>query len=190
MYEVLICDLDGTLVDLGIDWDRLREKVRRLLKTTHPLKPLAPSIPKAANYNPQLIREAFRVVEEVELKAANNARENSELLRLLSKLKRKRVRFCIVTLQSKTSAKKVVSKMRLQEHLDLLVTRDDSLDRLEQLEIALSTLGISKASRAVFIGDTDLDLKAGLQLGLKTIIIGREFRDVTDAIRSLWGDLS
>ena len=42
--KAVIFDLDGTLVNLPINWDEIREKVRRVLKTRHPLKPLGVSV--------------------------------------------------------------------------------------------------------------------------------------------------
>lgn len=189
MYEVLICDLDGTLVDLGIDWDSLRSRIRRLLKTDHPLKPLGPSIPVAAKHDKRLIEKAFNIVESVEVEAAENAKANPELLSLISNLKSKGVRFCIVTLQSRSSAEKVVSKMGLDKYLDLLVTRDYTLDRVEQLKLVLETLKIEDLSKVLFVGDTELDLESGEKLGLKTIILGRRYKDVCEVIREFWRNL-
>jgi HAD superfamily hydrolase (TIGR01509 family) len=169
--EALITDLDGTLVDLGINWDSLRERVRTEMGWDHPLKPLGPSIPKAARNKDEEIR-AFKIVEEEEIVASSRADYNPKLIKIFEKIKGMGLKVALVTLQARKPALMALERLGILEFFDVIVTRESSLDRKEQLMIALDELGVDP-SRCIFFGDTPWDLDAGRELGIKTVCVGR-----------------
>jgi len=170
--KLLITDLDGTLTNLDINWNRLREIIRGMLKTSHPLKPLATSIPEAARGDASLIREAYEVIEDYEYKAALKAKQDIKLIEFLKKVKCLGFKVALVTLQARKPAIKTLEKLGVLEYFDGVVTRDDSIYREEQLRIVLNRFK-AKPEETVFIGDTIWDLEAGRKLKLKTFIIGK-----------------
>jgi len=172
-FKVLILDLDGTLVTLPIKWDELREKVRRLLKTDHPLKPLAPSIPKAAKGRADLIRKAFRIIEKAELEASNNAKFDEELFNFLRWVKNKGMKVGLVTLQGEKPARKTLKRLGVLNFFDLIVTRESSLIRREQLMMSIRKFRVDP-KEVIFVGDSYSDVKAGKELGLLTVVVGRQ----------------
>lgn len=171
--KYLISDLDGTLTDLNIDWNQIREVIRQMLRTNHPLKPLATSIPEAARGDPRLIREAYRIIEEYEYKAALKARRDGRLIEFLGKIKNLGFKVALVTLQARRPAIKALEKLGILEYFDIIITRDDSIFREEQLRIVLNRFK-AKPEETVFVGDTVWDLEAGRKLKLKTFIIGSQ----------------
>ena len=185
MYEALISDLDGTIANLDIDWEALRRRVRALLNTDHPLKPLGASIPEAARGDPRMIEEAFKIVERAELEAAMNAVHDEATVQVFSRLKRWNVKIAVVTMQAMRSAETALLRIGVRGYVDVLITRDHSLSRREQLELALKRLGVDRG-RAVFVGDTVYDLKAGREAGLYTLIIGRDISNISELLKLPW----
>jgi phosphoglycolate phosphatase-like HAD superfamily hydrolase len=173
--KLLITDLDGTLTNLDINWNQIREIIRGMLKTSHPLKPLATSIPEAARGDVNLIREAYEVIEDYEYKAALKAKQDIKLIEFLKRVKCLGFKVALVTLQARKPAIKALEKLGVLKYFDGVITRDDSIYREEQLRIVLNRFK-AKPEETVFIGDTVWDLEAGRKLKLKTFIIG-ENRD-------------
>jgi phosphoglycolate phosphatase-like HAD superfamily hydrolase len=169
--KLLITDLDGTLTNLDINWNQIREIIRGMLKTSHPLKPLATSIPEAARGDVNLIREAYEVIEDYEYKAALKAKQDIKLIEFLKKIKCLGFKVALVTLQARKPAIKALEKLGVLEYFDEVITRDDSIYREEQLRTVLNRFK-AKPEETVFIGDTVWDLEAGRKLKLKTFIIG------------------
>ncbi len=169
--KALITDMDGTLVDLGIDWDKLREKVRKEMGWDHPLKPLGESIARVAR-NEEEAKKAFSIVEEEEYKAAFNAKRDEELVKLLRSLREKGFKLALVTMQSLRSTKIVLTRLGVFELFDVVVTRDVTVDRALQIQTAMRKLNIIQ-DEAVFIGDTPRDYEAAKKVGIKFISVGR-----------------
>jgi phosphoglycolate phosphatase-like HAD superfamily hydrolase len=181
--KLLITDLDGTLTNLDINWNQIREIIRGMLKTSHPLKPLATSIPEAARGDVNLIREAYEVIEDYEYKAALKAKQDIKLIEFLKRVKCLGFKVALVTLQARKPAIKALEKLGVLKYFDGVITRDDSIYREEQLRIVLNRFK-AKPEETVFIGDTVWDLEAGRKLKLKTFIIG-ENRDEDYKLRNI-----
>ncbi len=183
--EALITDLDGTLADLGIDWDALREKVRREMNWNHPLKPLGRSIPKAAR-NEDEMRRAFQIVEEAELEAAERACPKPAIRKILLRVKERGLKIGLVTLQAKRPAERVLEKLGIIDLFDVIVTREYSLDRKEQLLLALRKLGV-EPERCVFFGDMPWDIEAGKELGCLTVCVRTDVEGADFYIKNMEG---
>ncbi len=185
-YEALITDLDGTLVKTNINWDKLRAKVREVLKTNHPLKPLGLSVYILTRNNPKLREKAFKIIEKEELEAARKVFFDKKLYEIFTYLKFRNTKIGLVTLQNRRTALIILNRLGLTKFFRTIITRDDSLDRFVQLRIAIDKLGV-KPSKTVFIGDTLWDYEAGLKMGCKTVIVGsfNELRGC-DSVRSIY----
>ena len=181
--KALITDLDGTLVDLRIDWDSLRERVRRAMGWDHPLRPLGRSIPLAAK-NKEEVKRAFEIVEEEELKAASRAKPDQELREFFVFLRREGLGIGLVTMQASRSAVLVLRKMDLVDLFDVIVNREYSLDRREQLVYALKKLGI-KGRDCIFLGDMEWDVRSGKEIGCFTICVGGEIEGADLYVRDI-----
>jgi len=171
VFHGLITDLDGTLVRLPINWNKIRSKVRRILRTNHHLKPLATTIPMVARGRKFLERLAYTYIELEELKAVKYVVYDENLYSLLKEIKERKMKIALVTLQAYTSTDKILRKLRVRNFFDLIVTRDLSVNRLEQLKYAIKKLKLNPRN-TIFVGDMPWDHDAGITLGLYTIIVG------------------
>lgn len=171
-YEFLVTDMDGTLVTLDIDWDKLREKVREIIRTDHPLKPLGPSILETTEGNEELRKRAFDLVESEEVRAALGASPDPELKATLSRLKSRGIKMALVTFQSAKPATIALKRLEVLSFFEFLITREYSLNRKKQLSIALDRLR-ADPRRTVFAGDSFWDVLAGKELGCYTVVVGR-----------------
>lgn len=179
--NIIVLDLDGTLVGSNIDWDLVREKVRRILgvgKDVH-LKPLATMVMRFKGLGWRF-KEALRIIEETELESIGSARYPRGISRLLGELRACGYKLVLVTLRSWRTTKPLLDRIGISGLFDLVVTRDDVADRLSQLTLVLEKLDADK-DKVVFIGDTNVDLEAGKNLGIKTIIV----RSHTETIEKL-----
>lgn len=172
-YKFLVTDMDGTLVTLDIDWDELRERVREIIKTDHPLKPLGPSILETTEGNEELRKKAFDLVESEEVRAALGAFPDPELKAMLSRLKDKGVRMALITFQSAKPATIALKRLEVLPFFEFLITREYSLNRKKQLSIALERLK-ADPRRTVFAGDSSWDVLAGKELGCYTVVVRRK----------------
>ena len=171
-YEFLVTDMDGTLVTLDIDWDELREKVREIIRTDHPLKPLGPSILETTEGNEELRKRAFDLVESEEVRAALGASPDPELKAMLSRLKSRGIKMALVTFQSAKPATIALKRLEVLSFFEFLITREYSLNRKKQLSIAIERLR-ADPRRTVFAGDSFWDVLAGKELGCYTVVVGR-----------------
>jgi len=73
----------------------------------------------------------------------------------------------------------LLERFDLARYFHKVLTREDSLDRGEQLEMALSGLAVPK-ERAVFVGDRLNDLNSAKRVGVKFVFI-RSREDGTQA---------
>jgi len=171
-FRYFITDLDGTLIKLDIDWEQLRATVRNLLKTDHPLRPLATSIPIAAKGNNELINKAFDYIKQVELQAAKNVVRDSTLIDFFRWLVQNRIKIGLITLQAREPALLILEKLGILAFMSLVITREDDLYRINQLSLALKKLN-AEPNRTVFVGDTQWDVDAGKKLGCYTVSVNR-----------------
>jgi HAD superfamily hydrolase (TIGR01549 family) len=170
-FKFLITDLDGTLASLPIVFDDIRSKIRAFLKTDHPLRPLAVSIPIATGGNKDLMEKAFKIIEEEELKATSQATYNPELHNFLKRLKAEGFKIGLVTQQGQKPAEIALKRMQIYELFDVLVARERVIDRTEQLRLALKLLD-GAPEETIYLGDSPMDLEAGKLVGCFTVIVG------------------
>jgi len=161
---VLLIDVDGTLIPSSIDFDELRENVRRLLNINHPLKPLGESI-ASLPLSDELKSKAWDIIEKAELDSIesldlNTIRDNITLIR---ELEERGVKMYFVTMRSRRTLVKLLEKLGLSAFTDSSITRDVYPYRRKQLEYIKS---LNPNKLLVFIGDTVYDEKAAEQAGV------------------------
>ena len=176
---VLLIDVDGTLIPSSIDFDELREKVRRLLNINHPLKPLGESI-ASLPLSDELKSKAWDIIEKAELDSIesldlNTIRDNIALIR---ELEERGVKMYFVTMRSRRTLVKLLEKLGLPTFTDSSITRDVYPYRRKQLEYIKS---LNPNKLLVFIGDTVYDEKAAEQAGVVFIKVDN-YRELYSAV--------
>lgn len=168
MLRLVIMDVDDTLVRTPIDWLKLRKSIESLTGVYIEYKPLIRGV---YMYLDGELRElALREIERAELESAAAVSPSTPLKELVSNIRKCGCRVSVVTLRGRSSAELILRLLGIQELVDLLVTREDSMSRVEQLSIVLNKLGVD-SREAVFIGDSPDDVEALVKLKLSTVII-------------------
>ena len=156
MIEAVIFDLDGTLVDLPIDYEKLFREFSRIIGTddVHPVTKTILGLDEKTR------KRIFDVWDRAESAALENRTVKEKGMVLYRKFSAKPK--ALVTLQGKALTKSVLESLSLC--FNFVVTREDSVDRVEQLKIATKELGVN-ARDILFIGNTEGDLGAAGSLG-------------------------
>jgi len=164
LTKAVIFDLDGTLVNLPIDYDALFQKFSKIMKTSK-IHPLTTTI---SRLDEKTKMEVFKVWERVELEAFENMTNNEEGIEQYERsLKKPKA---LVTMQGRVLAKKAVEQLNLS--FDTIVTRENSLNRTEQLEIAAKNLDVL-TNEVLFVGNTDEDANAARKINCQFLRIGK-----------------
>ena len=181
--KAVLFDLDGTLVRLKVDFDRMRAVVleiaarhgifgegREHLFTLEMIEDMRQDLSRVNPQRAEIFRrEAEAAVVAVELDAAAETEVFPSVPDLLHQLRRQGLKVGIVTRNSRAAVRKVMAMHRLPR--DLLLTRDD-VARVkpdpEHLRTALSMLEVA-GGECLMVGDHPLDVRVGREVGARTV---------------------
>jgi len=164
MIKVVIFDLDGTLVHLPINYEKLFAEFRKIIGTSD-LHPLAQ---KVSELDAETKKKIFDVWNNFEIEAVFNLRLNTEGIALYKKFSKKQK--ALVTMQGKPVVDIITGRLKL--HFDAIITREETLNRSEQLKIVAQKLGVS-LSNILFVGNTNEDSLAAEKVGCKFLEVGK-----------------
>jgi len=156
--KAAIFDLDGTLVSLPIDYRALYAEFRKITG----IKNIEPITKTVAALNEALRGKVFETWTRAEftiLPKMTIIPEGVELYEQYSEIPK-----ALVTMQGRNVVKKILSVLNLS--FQLIITREDSLDRTAQITLALEKLGL-KPENVIVIGDRETDKTAAEKVGCK-----------------------
>ena len=155
MIEAVIFDLDGTLIHLPIDYERLIQEFGKVAhaENFHPLLDAVSKLDEATR------GQVFKIWDLAELTAAPRMTVNQEGMRLYDFFAKKSK--ALVTMQGKALVTAILEKLGLT--FDVVLTREDSLNRAEQLKIAAQKLS-AKLKNVLFVGNSENDAAAAKQV--------------------------
>ena len=175
--RLAIFDLDGTLVELPIDYQSLKDKLAETIKM-----PFQNIFPTVRTLDEQKKRQAFEIIDAYERLAVPKMRIREGSVSLIRDLKARGRGVSIVTMQGPVAGK-IVSMMGVEGLVDFIVTREDSLDRKRQVSMVLEKYGALPADGTV-IGDKEADYAAAAELGCRGFLVRRindiPYRDLVD----------
>ena len=158
MIEAAIFDLDGTLVNLPINYEALYEKFKKIIGT----KNIEPVTRTVAALNPAIRDRVFEAWTAAELAALPNATVVEEGMRLYQQYYDSPK--ALVTMQGKKTVRQFLDTSKLS--FQAIVTREDSLDRTTQIKLAVKKLG-ARPENVIVIGDRETDRSAAENVGCK-----------------------
>jgi len=160
--NAVIFDLDGTLVDIPIDYEGLFGDFKRIMRTDK-IRPLSETISRTDAKTREAV---FKKWDKAELSALNNVSVKASGLNIYREHANKKR--ALVTLQGRAIVAAIMDKFNLS--FEVVVTREDSLFREDQLRRAIRQLGVGK-SNVLFVGNTEGDANAASEVGCAFLIV-------------------
>lgn len=156
MIKAVIFDLDGTLIHLPIDYEKLFQEFSKIMKNVN-VRPLTKAVPRL---DEETKRRLFDVWDDVELSALANMTINNKGILIYNRFVDKPK--ALVTMQGRALVEAVLKRLGLS--FNVVVTRENALDRVEQLKNAAKRLKIRLHS-TLFVGDMEGDFLAAKKVG-------------------------
>lgn len=187
MPVAAIFDLDGTLVTFKLDIREWRKVIIEVmgkrgfdtsgLGVTIPTQQILDNAKAQVASRPEryesLRREAFSILDSLELEGAKSASVFPGTVEVLQYLKAKGFRLCVLTNSGRAAAALSLSKWGLQGYFELVLTRDDidaMKPRPEGLKKAVEMLGLLPG-QAYYIGDSVYDVIAAKGAGVRAVAV-------------------
>jgi phosphoglycolate phosphatase len=181
--ETILFDFDGTLIDIKIDFAKMKNEVLSLGKQygimPNPDLYILESIDYLYNellQKDDTLADIFRqqamdIIIDIEVSATTNAKAFLGADETLRQLRSKGIKVGIVTRNCRPAVLKS-SEMAGFEY-DLLLTRDDVKKVKPDPQHLLDALNIlgSQASNSIMVGDHPMDILAGKKAGMRTIAV-------------------
>jgi HAD superfamily hydrolase (TIGR01549 family) len=156
LIEAVIFDLDGTLIHLPIDYEKLFQEFRKIMHAEN-VQPITEVVSKLDKNTQQ---QVFREWDKTELAAAANITINKQGMETYKSFSTKPK--ALVTMQGKAVVENILARLKLS--FSVIVTREDSLNRAQQLENAAEKLKIQLVN-ILFVGNTENDALAAKKTG-------------------------
>lgn len=156
--KAAVFDLDGTLVNLPIDYRALYAEFRKIMGT----KNIQPVTKTVAALNTALrgkVFEAWTTAENAILPRMTIVREGMDQYKQYQDVPK-----ALVTMQAAKTVEKVLNITHLS--FQVVITREDSLDRATQIRLAVAKLGLEPEDVAV-IADRRTDRIATEKVGCR-----------------------
>ena len=158
MIAAAVFDLDGTLLCLPVNWEALYEEFKRVMH----VDVVRPLVDTVSRVDEKTRLEVFSAWDKAEVAIFENATACGEGMQLYREFAGKPK--ALVTLQGKAVVQLILEKFGLS--FDVVVTREDSLFRAEQLQMAAEKLKVPPKN-LLFVGNADSDAAAAQKVGFQ-----------------------
>lgn len=169
MIKGIVFDLDGTLIQLLIDYQKIQKNLKEFFNVSNELKPLIPTIIKLSKNNQNKIKISFDLICKEEILASDNFKTMTNALEILKFLKSKNISLCLVTMQCKDALEKILQKLQIPDLFDSVISRDESFNRQKQIELSLKNI-ILEPSEVLVVGDRIHDIESAKKIGCIPIL--------------------
>ena len=163
----VIFDMDGTVVDVPYDWNRIKAELRTQGK---PILVYLKSLEEPEK------SEKWRVLEKYEEEATMKAELKRGMREFLNLLREKGIKNALVTNNSQKNVSFLLKKFNLE--FDCIISRESGLWKPSGAPFlaALKKLGLKKEECCV-VGDSHFDVKAANEAGITNVFILNKDKD-------------
>jgi len=178
MIKAIIFDLDGTLIRLPIDYNKIQNMLRELFGTSENFIPLIATIIKKAQDDKEKILKAFEFICREELLSIDKMEIIDGALSLLKDIQSQKIILSLITMQCKEAVTRILSKLNMSNNMfSIIISRDESYDRLDQIKKTVEKLSVTP-NEVIVIGDRIHDIKSAQKVGCKSILVNRKKIDI------------
>ncbi len=173
--EVVVFDFDGTLFNLELDWDRLKEDLSQYVyenynieRSFNPLVETVDELRLGHKVGENVFKGMLKVVNKYEMEAGHKPIQKS--LDLLREIKASGKKVAVFTLNTKNVVESVIEEHGLSNLIDYKVCFEDvkwHKPETEGLDAIKDHFQLGK-DRIIFIGDSERDRECGVNFGVKT----------------------
>jgi len=157
MIQAVVFDLDGTLLDLPIDYDKMFQEFKEIMGVAE-VRPILKTVGQIKD--PQTRKQVFDCWEKFELAIIDKISVHEEGMKIYKECASKPR--ALVSMQGKKTLSIILAKFNLS--FDVVLSREDVFSRVEQLKMAALVLGVD-IGNVLFVGNLDNDESAAKQAG-------------------------
>lgn len=175
-YELFIFDFDGTLVEsLKVDWIGLKKRLCTLLgidfREGLRVSSLLDEIKRTQG--DKGLKEAYGIVGQYESEAIGEVKVRREIEDFIKKVSAEGKKVAIFSANMRETIEAILSQFGFLEKINFIISKEDVKNYKPYSEGLLKILTKLRISpvKAIFIGDSDLDLLAGKRAKVKTVKI-------------------
>ncbi len=155
-----IFDLDGTLVDSKLDFDKMRQEMD--------LAPQTSILEAIENMDPHDANRCRNILHKHEYEGADKASVMPGVHQFLDQLDGLNIRRAIVTRNARKTAIQMLNQCRLK--FDIVIAREDGPAKPDPWSINhICRLWNVASKHVVMVGDFHFDIEAGRSAGAKTV---------------------
>lgn len=158
MIKAAIFDLDGTLVNLPINYEMLYEEFKKIIGAQN-IEPITKTVAALDPVFKEKIFDTWTAVELAILPKMARVKEGMSLYEQYEGKPR-----ALMTMQGKKTVEKILNTLHFS--FQAIITREDSLDRATQIKLAIGKLRL-KPENVIVIGDRETDKTAAEKVGCK-----------------------
>lgn len=176
--EVIIFDLDGTIIKLDVDWKALKRELHEYFISTYGVSinftPLSHGLYEVRKLGSEASNKAYGIIEKYETKKIDSAKPIQPMIELAKTLSPKK-KLAIFSSNTRETVVSALKKIGLYGTFELIVGLEDAnrpKPNPEALFLILNYFGVPR-SKAIFIGDDEVDLEAGRKSGVRTLVLSQ-----------------
>lgn len=180
----VLFDLDGTLVEYNIKGEEAKKEFISYIKAIgYPVQKIDTSLPlgliiKHLSENSkekakELLNTANHIYKKYELEAASITKAKESAVETLTVLRERRVNIGVTTNNSKEAVMLSLTRSKLLELIDVIVTRDDVVEIKPSPEMLIKAAHLLNAplNMCMHVGDSFVDVMAARSSGMMAVAV-------------------
>lgn len=176
--ELVIFDLDGTIVEFATDWNELKRELHRFVSQIYganiSFNYLSVGLDALeTSFGRRALDKAYSIIRKYEAQGADEAILCKPIDNLIKSLYKSGKKLAVFSANQHVTACSVLRKFYLDSYFQMIVGADDVINRKPHPEGLLMILQhfLIPCNQAIYIGNREDDLKSGGQAGITTYLI-------------------